>query len=180
MTISAAISRPRLSVLSTRSKLCGSFGLARCIVRSNCAAAAVKLSGGPSGRSGDTPIRSARRWARHLERGDDTNGKCRLPRQHEARPAADQNRFARAADRLDQLGQMIQIGFLRGVILFPKRQQPVLHHAGRLFVERTDFLDRRCHSMGDRLDQLFVVNLPAQPLADELGELHRHLNPPRG
>ena len=34
--------------------------------------------------------------------------------------------------------------------------------------------------MGDRLDQLFVVDLPAEALADELGELTGRLRPPRG
>ena len=86
--------------------------------------------------------------------------------QHEAGSSADQDRFARATDRLDQFGQMVEIGLLRGVILLAQRQEPVLHHAGRLLIEGANFVDRHLHAMGDRFDQLFVVNFPAQPFAD--------------
>src|SRR5262249_3058593 len=66
---------------------------------------------------------------------------------------------------------MIEVSFLRRIILFPQWQEPILNHTRSQLIERTDFLDRGSHAMGDCLHQLFVVNLPAQALAHELGEL---------
>ena len=105
-----------------------------------------------------------------LQRGDDPDRERRLARQHEARPAADEDRLAGAADRLDQLGQVVEIGLLRGVVLLAERQQPVLDDAGGQLVEGADVVERQLHPVGDGLEQLVVVDLPAQPLADHPGD----------
>ena len=83
----------------------------------------------------ETPIRSARRWALALQRGDDPDREDLVAREQEAGPSADDDRVARAADRLDQLGQVVEVRLLRGVVLLAQRQDPVLDDAGGQLVE---------------------------------------------
>ena len=85
-------------------------------------AAPVEIAGGPPGRADRDAHPLGQPLGAHLQRGDDPQRERGLARQHEAGPAADQDRFARAADRLDQFGQVVEIGLLRGVILLAKRQ----------------------------------------------------------
>src|SRR5271166_328365 len=101
----------------------------------------------------DTPIRSAS-----------------LKGKQEAGAAADQDGFPRPPDRLDQLRKMVEIRFLRGIVLLTKRKQPVLNNAGGELVEAPDLIDRQSHPVGDRLEQFAVIDFPAQSLADQPGD----------
>ena len=65
---------------------------------------------------------------------------------------------------------MIEVGFLGSVMLLAKRQQPVLDHAGSQLVEAPDVVDGKLHPVGDGLEQLVVVDLPAQPMAHHPGD----------
>src|SRR5262249_28384822 len=58
----------------------------------------------------------------------------------------------------------------RGIIFLAQREQPVLHDAGRHLIEGTHLVERNVHTVGDRLDQLVVVDLPTQPLSDHPGD----------
>ena len=65
---------------------------------------------------------------------------------------------------------MVEIRFLRGIVLLTKRKQPVLNHAGGELVEAPDLIDRQSHPVGDRLEQFAVIDFPAQSLADQPGD----------
>ena len=64
---------------------------------------------------------------------------------------------------------MVEIRLLGGVVFLAQRQQPVLHDARGQLVQRPHLIERDAHPVRDRLDQLVVVDLPAQPLADHPG-----------
>lgn len=66
---------------------------------------------------------------------------------------------------------MIEIRLLRSVVFLPQWKQPILHYARGQLVKSADLIERYTHAMGDRLDQLVVIDLPAQPLADEPGDV---------
>ena len=93
-------------------------------------ASAIQVSGGPAccpHRHAHT-LGESHRPKPH--RGDDPQREGCFTGKQEAGTAADQDRFPRPADGLDQLCQMVKIGFLRSIVLLPQRQQPVLDDAG--------------------------------------------------
>ena len=77
-----------------------------------------------------------------------------------AGPATDEDRFPSASDRFNELGQVVEIGLLRRVILLAQREQPILHDAGRQLIEGAHVDEVAGFACGDGVLQL--VNLPAR------------------
>ena len=104
--------------------------------------AAVEVAGGPAGG----PDRDAHPLGQAdgpgLQRGDDPDREGLLPGQEEPGPPADDDRVAGPADRLDELGQVVEVGLLRGVMLLAEGQDPVLDDARGQLVEGADLVGR--------------------------------------
>jgi hypothetical protein len=60
--------------------------------------------------------------------------------------------------------QMLQIGFLRRIVLLSKGQEPVLNHAWSQFVERFYEVRRNLHPARNHLYDFFIINGPSQSL----------------
>ncbi len=68
---------------------------------------------------------------------------------------------------------MVEIGFLGRVMFFPKGKNPVLDDAGGEFVEGTHLVGGHFHPVGDRFENLVVVNLPIQTRTDQSADRAR-------
>ncbi len=128
--------------------------------------AAIEVDRGPPGRPDGDPEPLGQAGRPDLERRHDPDRKGLLAGEQESGPPAQEHRIAGAADLLDELGQVVEVGLLRGVMLLPERQDPILDDARGQLVESPDLLGGQLHPAGDGLDQLVVVHAPAQPGPD--------------
>ena len=94
-------------------------------------AAAIEIACGSSRGSDRNSHSLCQSLRSYLERRDHSQRQRRFTWEHETSASADEDRFARATDRLNQFGQMVEICLLRSVVFLAKRQEPILHHAGR-------------------------------------------------